>query len=78
MRSSVQRHPRPIDTLAAGAFAALVLGLAGCAKPLFSPQDQRTQYDRFDAVRNQYEPQYIEDEFGRRRPNLRGRLLPKS
>ncbi len=57
--------------------AALVLGLAGCGRPLFSPEDQRTQYDRFDAVRNQYEPQSIEDEFGQKRPNLRGRLLPK-
>ncbi len=61
-----------------GFASAMVLGLVGCGKPLFSPKDQRTQYDRFDAVRGQYEPQDIEDEFGRKRPNLRGRLLPKS
>lgn len=70
--------PRAAISVLAVGLTAVVLGLTGCGKPLFSPKDQRSQYDRFDAVRNQYEPQFIEDEFGRRRPNLRGRLLPKS
>jgi len=52
--------------------------LAGCSKPLLSPEDSRTQYDRYDRSRNQYSPQYVEDEFGDRTPNLRGRLAPKS
>lgn len=51
--------------------------LTGCAKPLLSPRDERSQYDRYDVARGQYEPQFIEDEFGRRKPNLRGRLAPK-
>ncbi|MEZ6209960.1 MAG: hypothetical protein R3B46_01760 [Phycisphaerales bacterium] len=50
---------------------------AGCSKALLSPRDERTQYDRYDVARGQYEPQYIEDEFGRRKPNLRGRLSQK-
>lgn len=59
-----------------------VLGLAtivasGCSKPLLSPEDSRSQYDRYDRSRNQYSPQYVEDEFGDRTPNLRGRLAPK-
>ncbi|MCA9306252.1 MAG: hypothetical protein KDA16_06950, partial [Phycisphaerales bacterium] len=60
--------------------AAVAIGgvmSAGCSKALLSPRDERTQYDRYDVARGQYEPQYIEDEFGRRKPNLRGRLSQK-
>lgn len=56
---------------------SLVVCGVGCSKPLLSPEANRSQYDRYDAVRNQYASQYTEDEFGRRRPNLKGRLLPK-
>lgn len=49
----------------------------GCYKPLLSPSDERSPYDRYDTVRNQAAPQYVTDEYGRRRPNLRERLLPK-
>lgn len=51
--------------------------LWGCTEPLLSPREMRTQYDRYDAVRNQLAPAYIEDEFGRLTPNLRGRLGPR-
>ena len=55
-----------------------IAGWAGaCAKPLLAPGEERSPYDRYDAVRNRYAPQYIEDEYGRRQPNLRGRLEPK-
>ena len=53
------------------------LALGGCQKPLFSPKDERSQFDRYDLSRSQYAPQYVEDEFGRKEPNLRGRLEPK-
>lgn len=56
---------------------ALLAAAAGCRPPLFSPNEERSQYDRYDAIRDQRAPHYIEDEFGYRRPNLRGRLLPK-
>jgi hypothetical protein len=59
-------------------FAGLTALLAlGCQKPLLSPDDERSPYARYDAVRNQSAPQYITDEYGRRRPNLRDRLLPR-
>lgn len=51
--------------------------LAGCQKPLLSPDEPRSQYDRYDAVRAQRSPSYVFDEFGRRRPNVRGRLLAR-
>ena len=56
---------------------AVALAAAGCARPLLSPDDERSPYDRYDALRNQYAQQYVEDEFGRRNPNLRARLGPK-
>jgi len=48
---------------------------AGCQDQLFPPNEPRSQYDRFDAVRDRRPEAYLEDEFGNRRPNLRGRLL---
>jgi hypothetical protein len=54
--------------------AACGAGLAACNKPLLSPTDERTPYDRYDAVRNQLADQRVTDEFGRMRPNLKERL----
>jgi hypothetical protein len=51
--------------------------LPSCSKPLLSPTDERTPFDRYDAVRNEYAKQYVENEFGRIKPNLSGRLTPK-
>lgn len=73
------RAPRR-SNCAAGLALALVLtaGLAGaCAKPLFNPEDDRSQYDRYDSIRANYAQQFVEDEFGRRQPNLRARLTPR-
>ena len=61
--------------LVAAAFLATFAG--GCAKPLLSPSDQRTPFDRYDAVRNQFAQQYVEDAFGQLKPNLRARLSPR-
>ncbi len=47
----------------------------GCQKQLFPKDQPRSQYDRFDAVRDRRPPQYVENEFGERKINLRGRLL---
>ena len=51
--------------------------LAACNKPLFPADQPRTQFERFDQVRNQSTPEYIDDEFGRRRPNVQARIEPK-
>ncbi|MFG0304912.1 MAG: hypothetical protein ACF8Q5_01720 [Phycisphaerales bacterium JB040] len=50
-------------------------GLVGCRQPPLRADDPRSQYDRYDLSRSELEPAYRYDEFGRRRPNLRGRLL---
>ena len=59
----------------------LILGLClaqgGCVKSIYRRGDPRTQFDRYDASRNQFAPDYVEDEYGRLEPNLRGRLLVK-
>lgn len=55
----------------------LAAAAGGCERALLPPEGDRTPFDRYDAVRNQYAEQYIYDEFGARRPNLRERLMPK-
>jgi hypothetical protein len=70
----------PRTTRRAVAASALVFSgvlLPGCQKPLLSPTDERSPYDRYDVVRNQSAEQYVYDEYGRRRPNLKERLLPR-
>lgn len=58
------------------ALAMLAGTLVGCGKALFPQDEARTQFDRYDRSRDEYAPMYIEDEFGRQRPNLQGRLSP--
>lgn len=58
----------------AACWGAGVLG-AGCHQSALSAKDERSQFDRYDQARYERAPAYLEDEFGRRRPNLRGRLL---
>ena len=52
----------------------LIVG-AGCQKTVLRPDDHRSQFDRYDQSRNQRAEPFLEDEFGRRTPNLRERLL---
>lgn len=59
-------------TLAATLAASLI---TGCENPVFTPDEPRSQYDRFDAIRDQRAPSHVFDEFGERRPNIRQRLL---
>jgi len=53
---------------------ALLL-MPGCRQSPITEDDIRSQFDRYDLVRDQYAPAYLQDEYGRKRPNLRGRLL---
>jgi hypothetical protein len=57
----------------------LVLGFAGslsaCRQPPLRASDPRSQFDHYDLTRNEHEPAYWFDEYGRRQPNLKGRLL---
>lgn len=81
MDGKSRSHIRAVRLVGAAAMTGMMVMLvglsAGCQKPLLAPDEERSQYDRFDAVRNQRATPYLEDEFGRKRPNLRGRLLAK-
>jgi len=68
---------RPRTTLKCLLALPAALTLVGCAKPLLSPAEERSPFDRYDALRAQYAQQIIEDEHGRQRPNLRARLSPR-
>ncbi len=72
------RRTRATGSIGVWCIAALMsMGVAGCAKPIFAPHQSRTQYDRYDRLRNQYAPQFVQDDLGRRTPNIRERLTPK-
>lgn len=64
-----------------GLLVLVLLGMLGllpsCGKALMDPDKPRSQFDRFDAIREQRSPSTVDDEFGMRRINVRGRLLPK-
>lgn len=77
---SVRRIPsRGVRDLSLVCILGLTLTVStGCrTKPLLSPDHSRSQYDDYDRIRDQYAPQYVFDEYGKRRPNLSGRLLPR-
>lgn len=57
------------------ALVLLAAASGGCQKPILRPTDARSQYDRYDALRNERAEPYVEDEFGTKRANVRGRLL---
>ncbi|MCW5765653.1 MAG: hypothetical protein KIT68_06730 [Phycisphaeraceae bacterium] len=50
---------------------------AGCARPLLSPEEERTPFDRYDGIRNQYAAVQVENEYRRLQPNMTARLAPK-
>ncbi len=56
-------------------FAGCLLCLGACQDPLFVRDEPRSQYDRTAAIRDRRAPDMLYDEFGARRPNIRGRLL---
>ena len=64
-------------SIAATLCLTAALGMSGCREALFTDRDVRSQYDRYDRVRNQYEPVTLRDEFGAPTPNIKGRLSPK-
>lgn len=72
---------RGIDNLlwvvALAALGASAIAMQGCTKAPLAPTEERSPFDRYDAVRGNFAPQYVEDKFGRRQPNLQGRLSPK-
>lgn len=71
-------RPRTVWLGCLGAGMVLFVGLTGCAKTALRPDDVRSPFDRYERARGQRAEPYLEDEFGRRTPNLRGRLLQRS
>ncbi len=61
-------------TVALATLAVATLASTGCRRALFPENEPRTQYDRYDESRGDRAPMFIQDEFGAREPNLRGRL----
>lgn len=59
--------------LIAGTLA--LLPLQACQKTLLKKDDPRSPFDRYNQTRAQHAPPFLEDEFGRRTPNLRDRLV---
>jgi hypothetical protein len=57
-------------TLVATAPAAM----QGCHKPLFPPDQPRTQFETYDRMRNRWIPREEPDVFGNPQPALRARL----
>jgi len=70
-------HLRSTSAAAIGVSLAVVSMwlISGCQQPPLRASDSRSQFDRYDLSRNEHEPAYRYDEYGKRRPNLRGRLL---
>lgn len=77
LRSGPRSRAGAIALLAVAA-CALALPQAACQKTVLRPDDVRSPYDRYERVRAERADPYLEDEFGRRTPNLRGRLLERS
>ncbi len=66
-----------VSALRPALLLAVLVAAGGCSRALFPANESRSQFDRYDRARNQYAPQFVLDEFGRRTPNLDGRLSPR-
>lgn len=66
---------RGLGVVAAIGAVIAISAFGGCQKTALRPDDTRSQFDRYDQARNQSAQPFLEDEFGRRTPNLSERLL---
>lgn len=77
MRRAIDIRGRGAKAFLAAISGAGCLLLAACMSTPLERDGERSQYDRHEALRGNYAEAYVEDEFGRMIPNLRGRLLSK-
>ncbi|MHA7811820.1 MAG: hypothetical protein ACX94C_00300 [Phycisphaerales bacterium] len=70
-RTTAKTHARTLML----ALSATTLLMTACQKTAIRPDDTRSQFDRYDQSRSQRAQPYLEDEYGRRTPNLKERLL---
>jgi hypothetical protein len=68
-----RRHARSLTS--AAVLLLTIIGLGACQRTALRPDDTRSQFDRYDQARSQRAQPFLEDEFGRRTPNLKERLL---
>lgn len=78
MKSRIKPTARRTAAALLSVAGAIVVFSVGCQKTVLRPDDVRSPYDRYERVRAERAEPYLEDEFGRRTPNLRGRLLDRS
>ncbi len=64
-------------TLGAAFVLAAFALCVGCRNSPITENDERSPYDRYDMIRDEYAVPYLEDAYGRKRPNLRGRLIDR-
>ena len=64
-------------SLLLGVLLLAALPQAGCQKPLFPPEQPRTQFETHDRMRTGYVPLEEPDVFGNPQPALRTRLTPR-
>jgi|GEM_PF-2542370 len=72
------KHTKYLRQLRKPMLAIALLALctqAACQKTLLHKDDPRSPFDRYNQTRSQHAPPFLEDEFGRRTPNLRDRLV---
>jgi hypothetical protein len=66
---------RVIRALTLLLLAGVALANVGCQRQLFPDDEPRSQFDRFNTVRDRRAPRKFENALGESKINLKGRLL---
>ncbi len=74
-KTSSPTRPTTHLMITVATLCALALLNTGCRKGVFTSTEDRSQFDRFDTSRDERAEPFLEDEYGRKVPNLRGRLI---
>lgn len=76
-QSTPQRAAPTASVLILAACIALpaLTAVTGCQRTVLKKDDPRSPFDRYNLTRAQHAPPFLEDEYGRRTPNLRQRLV---
>ncbi len=75
MPKQTTKSKRARQAIILTAAVCALLPLQACQKTLLKKDDPRSPFDRYNLTRAQHAPPFLEDEFGRRTPNLRDRLV---
>jgi hypothetical protein len=70
--------PKPtlLAMLPAAVLSVAALLLAGCEKPLFPKEAERSPYERYNRLHGSPRPTVVYDAYGNEQPALRERLRP--